>query len=295
MPLIVISGYPSSCKTTKARELAKYFEEKGKVVKVVSENIAVPKAGFRKNEYFSDSQKEKTVRSDLKSEVIRLLNKQDLVIFDSSNYIKGYRYEIFCATKAARTTQCTLFCAIQKELAWKFNKGRNGTDDNLKNDNNALLDNSDVPYDEEVFNGLCLRYEEPHGNCRWDSPLFVSFPNDILDFQGIYDALFESKPLVPNQSTQNPPLSSTNHLFELDKLTQEIVSDITAARKIGILGPVSVKATDVKVNIPDSINAIQLNRLRKQFLNYTKLHTNASSLDKAPQLFVQFLNSNFNK
>ena len=44
-----------------------------------------------KNEVFSDSQKEKEVRSKLKAEVLRTMNKDDVVIIDAANYIKGFR------------------------------------------------------------------------------------------------------------------------------------------------------------------------------------------------------------
>lgn len=82
-------------------------------------------------------------------------------------------------------------------------------------------------------------------------------------------------------------------MFELDRLTQQIVGDVLAARKIGVMGPVPVKNSEIKVQIPANMNAIQLNRLRRQFLNYSKLHhATSSTLDKVPQLFVQFLNSN---
>lgn len=88
-------------------------------------------------------------------------------------------------------------------------------------------------------------------------------------------------------------MSSTNYLFELDRLTQEIVSSVLAARKIGIMGPVPIQNSQIKVQVPTNMNAIQLNRLRRQFLNYSKLHhATTSTLDKVPQLFVQFLNSN---
>lgn len=91
MPLILIVGYPSSGKTTRTKELQEFFASKGKCVKVVSENLAIPKAKYRKNTYYADSQKEKMVRADLKSEAIRLLNKDDLVILDAGNYIKGVK------------------------------------------------------------------------------------------------------------------------------------------------------------------------------------------------------------
>uniref|UniRef100_W8BBA7 Protein KTI12 homolog n=1 Tax=Ceratitis capitata TaxID=7213 RepID=W8BBA7_CERCA len=295
MPMIIISGLPASGKTTRAKSLQKFFTDKGKKVHLISENISIPHAGFAKNEYFEDSQKEKQVRSDIKSEALRLLNKEDVVIVDAGNYIKGYRYELFCATKAARSTQCTLFCGIPESRAWEFNQQRTSEDVVPCNGLDKNVDNSDVPYTREIFDALCMRFEEPHGNCRWDSPLFVIFPDDTLDLEAMFSALYESKPLPPNQSTQNPPLSSTNYLFELDKLTQQIIADVLAARKIGNTGPVPVKGSQVKVEVPAGINAIQLNRLRRQFLNYSKLHhATTSTLDKVPQLFVQFLNSNCN-
>lgn len=80
----------------------------------------------------------------------------------------------------------------------------------------------------------------------------------------------------------------------MDKLTQEITSTIVSARKIGNTGAVKIR-DNLHVNIPATINASQLNRLRRQFLNYNKSHSSGGhNLEKAPHLFVQFLNSNFN-
>lgn len=89
MPLVIITGLPSSGKTRRTKELEEYFIGRGKKVQIVSENLAIPKVGFRKNEYYEDSKKEKIVRSDLKSEAIRLLSKTNVIILDAGNYIKG--------------------------------------------------------------------------------------------------------------------------------------------------------------------------------------------------------------
>lgn len=202
MPLIIISGLPSSGKSTRALQLQEFFTKQGKVTKIVNENVAIPKAEFQKNEYFADSQKEKIVRADLKSEALRLLNKEEVVILDAGNYIKGYRYELYCATKSARTSQCTVFCGIPKDDAWKFNCSRTKTEQIL-NQPGDELNNSDVMYTQEIFDALCLRFEEPHGNNRWDSPLFTIFPEDNIDFESVYKALFESNLPPPNKSTQN--------------------------------------------------------------------------------------------
>lgn len=103
MPLIILVGGPASGKSTRAHEIKTFFEnEKQKTVHVISENEIVQKSGIAKNEVYKTDSKEKMIRADLKSNSLRKLNKNDLVIIDGGNYIKGFRYEIFCASKAAR-------------------------------------------------------------------------------------------------------------------------------------------------------------------------------------------------
>lgn len=225
MPLIIITGLPSSGKSRRSQELAEFFRKREKTVHVVSENSAIPKAGFAKNEYFADSQKEKVVRADLKSEAIRLLTKDNVVILDGGNYIKGksrifyrnwlflchslscvstgYRYELFCASKAARSTQCTVFCAIPPAIAWNFNQQRTAEDVVESSE----CDNSAVPYTREIFDALQLRYEEPIANNRWDAPLFTLLPERQLPTDEIFSALYEKKPPPPNLATQNVSFS----------------------------------------------------------------------------------------
>lgn len=147
-------------------------------------------------------------------------------------------------------------------------------------------------YSREIFDALWMRFEEPISTNRWDSPLFAVTPNDRLNMEDIYSALYEKKPPQANQSTQHAPTQSTNYLYELDRLTQDIVSEITSARKLGSLGPVKIKNSTETVNISSDINGSQLNRMRRQYLNYSKQHIDtAGDLNKAPTLFVQYLNS----
>lgn len=211
MPLIVISGLPASGKSTRAHQLRQYFEQRhGRTVHIVAENEAIPRAGFAKNEYFASSLNEKMVRADLKSAALRLLSQPDaVIILDGGNYIKGYRYELYCASKAARTTQCTVYCGIRRERALELNAQRHAADEVVvaggggAGDEAPLLDNGRVAYSAETFEALCQQFEEPHGNSRWDAPLFTVMPDDELDVDGINGALFESKAPPPNKSTQS--------------------------------------------------------------------------------------------
>lgn len=270
-----MSGIPCSGKTTRSMELKKFFEELGTEVIVVSEVEQIKKAGFEMNSFYADSNKEKHIRSLLKSEVLRYIKPTNVVILDALNYIKGYRYEIFCGTKANKSNQCTIHTEINRDQAWKFNLGR-------ENDNEK--------YDRYTFDALLMRYEEPNGNNRWDSPLFMIFPDQKLDKNEIYTSLFKKKAPKPNMSTQNPPLSSTNFLFELDQITKRIVDDLILLKNNGKSGVVSVpEQGDLSIDITNT-NIQQLVMLRRQYLTYSKM--NAPKEQDIARLFIQYLTTN---
>ena len=94
-------------------------------VLVVSEDEILERNGDDRNVTLSDSIKEKTLRSELKGQVLRHLTKDTVVILDALNYIKGYRYELYCASKSVKTTQVTVHCDISSPTGitipvWSF-------------------------------------------------------------------------------------------------------------------------------------------------------------------------------
>lgn len=142
MPLIILTGVPCSGKTTRAHELQQFFEEHGKQVHIISECDQIVKAGFEKNNFYADSNKEKHIRGLLKSEMLKLISPSNVVILDALNYIKGYRYELFCGTKANMSTQCTIHTEINREQAWTLNEKR---------------PNVQEKYDRATFDALVMR------------------------------------------------------------------------------------------------------------------------------------------
>lgn len=57
--------------------------------------------------------------------------------------ILGFRYELYCATKCHKTTQCVVECAISIEKAWQLNELRGDSD----------------KYTREAFDALIALYE----------------------------------------------------------------------------------------------------------------------------------------
>ena len=51
------------------------------------------------------------------SAVKRLLTPDTIVLADGMNYIKGYRYQMYCESKAVRTPNCVVSCCCNCTFA----------------------------------------------------------------------------------------------------------------------------------------------------------------------------------
>lgn len=107
MPLVVFCGLPSSGKSRRAEELRRALAGDGRAVYVVDDASVL---GTRDPAVYGDSAGEKVLRAALRAAVERRLSRQDVVILDSVNYIKGFRYELYCLARAARTPLCLVYC-----------------------------------------------------------------------------------------------------------------------------------------------------------------------------------------
>ena len=270
MPLIVICGFPSSGKSCVSSKLNEFLSKRGYNVFVVSDNVY----DKPKNKVYFDSNEEKILRGNLKSEVQRSLCADNVVILDSANYIKGYRYELFCVAKSAQTTLTVIYCDASEE----FCKERN----NLRNERER--------YDDSVLQALIARFEPPNPQNRWDSPLFITRPDENLPLDEIHDALFKNKRLPPNQSTQSQPLAAKDYLHELDIKTQRIVAATLSAQKTAVIGDsIKVPGADEKLLLCKTFTLGELQRCKRQFISFTKSQV-VNDTSKLGNMFVTFIN-----
>ena len=58
---------------------------------------------------YGDFNKEKEARGKIRSQAEKFVDKDTVTIIDSPNYIKGFRYELWCVARAAGTTSCQGF------------------------------------------------------------------------------------------------------------------------------------------------------------------------------------------
>jgi protein KTI12 len=118
MPLITLCGFPCVGKSKFAAQLASQLElSLHKPCVVVNEEAL----HLCKPEHYKSAAQEKILRQNLKSAVEHALTADTVVIFDSCNYIKGYRYELYCIARSQQTPHCVVHVSVENEVANKWN------------------------------------------------------------------------------------------------------------------------------------------------------------------------------
>ncbi|KAG9456967.1 hypothetical protein H6P81_001475 [Aristolochia fimbriata] len=136
MALVVICGQPCSGKSTAALCLAEALQgvEPRPTVRLIDESSL----HLDRNQSYANMTVEKNLRGVLRSEVDRSLTKDSIVIVDSLNSIKGYRYELWCLARAAGIRYCVLYCDTDEDHCRGWNserqqKGEPTYDDRINN------------------------------------------------------------------------------------------------------------------------------------------------------------------
>ena len=191
MPCLIITGHPSCGKTTIAntiRDCVLSNREKYQIDDVIIINEESEYGtSVSKQVLYENSTKEKETRGTLKSAFDRTVgsgganngaetttttttsnsnltnNKRRLIILDSMNYIKGFRYELHCISKAAGEIHGILWVLNKVGVVNEWNA--------KKNEHTAVAAGSE--YSSELLQELISRYEPPDERNRWDKPLFT--------------------------------------------------------------------------------------------------------------------------
>lgn len=74
----------------------------------------------------SDSKQEKPARANVFTAVTRSLGPETIVICDSANYIKGFRYQMYVAAREAHARTCTIHVAAPPNKCREWHVLRQG-------------------------------------------------------------------------------------------------------------------------------------------------------------------------
>ncbi len=292
MPLVLMVGYPSSGKSKWARKLVDALENRisqlkpsdlGYNLKVKlynDENLGI------KHEMYRESASEKAIRGEQMSAVRRDLSKNRIVILDALNYIKGFRYQLYCEAKNLGTTYCVIQVIVPTDKCFEWNNNRSETE----------------KWEENLIKALIMRFEEPNGLNRWDSPLIpVTFDDTELPFEEIWKSIVLKKPPKPNHATFLKAATPANSLQELDRLTSLVIDQIIQYQNLNQSGGVVlVKDTsrenysDQKsyVHLPSRVVTIaELQRIRRTYIALNRMRSIA--IDRIITLFAKFMDHAF--
>jgi len=150
-------------------------------------------------------------RGLLRSEIGRKLQRNKILVVDSLNLIKGYRYEIWCIARNGSTRCCVVHVDTPVEKCREWNAEREDR------------------HESAVFDDLCSRLERPDSKNKWEAPLFTVRPLlggtaenevvvEIADYVcarkgSVGSVKADTRPrvgdLTPTLATVNPSLSCT--------------------------------------------------------------------------------------
>jgi protein KTI12 len=128
MALITFSGYPSSGKTRRAIQLKDYLDrhlpdnsQAQKVVILSDNSVNIDRSSYDGDAlipFFNpfllirndaiDSRSEKSARAALFAAVQRQMGQDTILIVDTLNYIKGFRYQLYCTAREFKLRVCTV-------------------------------------------------------------------------------------------------------------------------------------------------------------------------------------------
>ncbi|KAH8432094.1 kti12, chromatin associated [Aspergillus melleus] len=205
MPLIILTGFPCSGLTYRAHQIASGLESTQSTL-FESGTIPASKPRYKINvvsthdashprTVYDHARTEKEARGVAYTRAKRLLGKDSFVILDGMNYIKGYRYQLWCEAKALGTTCCVVHVGTPVDQCVANNDARilrqehqiqTGTNEATQDVSAGTARVADAtatpetptanltePYPAELLNNLIFRYEEPSTHSRWDKPLFT--------------------------------------------------------------------------------------------------------------------------
>ncbi|KAK6339581.1 hypothetical protein TWF718_008977 [Orbilia javanica] len=207
------------------------------------------------------------------------------------NYIKGYRYQLHCESKALLTPSCVVYVGTPAEKCKEWNVARDSEKKEGEETGGEGKQDSREAYAPDVLDNLIFRYEEPNGMTRWDSPLFiVPWMDEHIPGEEMWNAMVNNEAVKPHLATVLKPAAEANYLQILDKSTQDVVSAILEYQKTnGAGGSVQIPEASTTIELPaNHVGLAQLQRIRRQFISFNRQHT--AERTRLKSMFVEYLN-----
>lgn len=303
MALILMCGFPASGKSTFAQNLADLLTQSGKAVYLIRDGCdAVPthnplstaqhdssqmQMHSRRQVLYSDSATENKTRARLRAATERSLNASNVVICDSLNYIKGFRYEMYCVAKTNSFRYAVVHCDASPSECEQRDAHRNARGEDA--------------YGEQCTKAIIQRFEQPSATNRWDSPLYTvdSSETSKLEWNTQLHAvrdmiLSQSNRLAPTMATRQPQKQAADTLGTLDRITRETESVLIHAIQHGkgVGDRIQINGASKPVRLQRKPKVSQLRNIRRSYLNLARMHPpQARSPTDLVDEYVEYVNA----
>lgn len=258
----------------------------------------------------------------------RALSARDVVVLDGLNYIKGWRYQLYCEAKNLGTPHALLQVGCAVDRAREVNEARLRRRDEARAAEKAAgaggggsgSDGDDATaaegaYEPGNWENLVFRYEEPNPMTRWDSPLFtLIWEDDEAQTRKVFDEIWEAiagegrKIIKPNQAAVKRSRDvGGDYLYVLDRETQDIVKSILEQQSEEGGGDIKIQRDDggggepLVVEMPGKkVGLPQLQRYRRAYVNMNRGGIGLEAVgnmgvSRMRESFVGYLNDAFDK
>ncbi|XBW37217.1 hypothetical protein QEN19_002799 [Hanseniaspora menglaensis] len=271
MPLILLTGLPNSGKTDISQELISKINSFFNNPEVISPLTFKPNIIYHSDETlsippesYSNPKLEKFNRGKIQSIMRRDVNLKNIVIVNSLNYIKGFRYQLFIDCKNFNEGYCLIY-SIKATSEDQLNSSSVGNllelsasgqlDTNKKH--SVEEEGKEGNWDNKLVNEISMRFEEPNERNRWDSPCFrlLQDQDKVTDelvveiLKCLYPKQFqrfalnnaagnlteeESKRLndlahkmKPSNTTKLQPITQSDYLMKLNNISSNLIKKLS--------------------------------------------------------------------
>lgn len=340
--LVLMCGVPASGKTTVARRLQALLEADNRPVTIVSDGDTALSStaatathasehgpSQSRHALYANAHCEKQTRARLRALAERALwQPGHVVIVDSLNYIKGFRYELYCVAKTANSSYVVIHTTATDSICQARDAARqqkrrrqqheqhvdndgngDGNGDEENGDHGEGDDNEEDNWGEKLLLELTSRFEAPRATNRWDRPLFTidtttrkmtpeDDPERDQTLHTIVDTLKSptAARLHATMATREQNAPAADAVADIDAATRAAESVLLGRLRrgdVGIGDSVRIPNASLPIRLQRKPRATELRDMRRAFLNYSRLHPPSDTDMKTASLvdaYVQYVN-----
>ncbi|MFX1520160.1 MAG: AAA family ATPase [Promethearchaeota archaeon] len=216
--LIILSGLPSSGKSTLAREIAEILELDLSIKTIIIESDAIRNMIPSYREQRFNPENEPVIRSAMFSLIKHFLQRGYLVINDDMNYYKSMRHDLREIALEINVPFATIYISTPREVALSWNKKRG------------------LPIPQEVIEDVFNKFDVPGKNYDWDRPILTADLSTVTPENAAKEAVslirdLKHKLSVNEIKTVVEPSEEDRYKESIDLITRRIISETIADTK----------------------------------------------------------------